>query len=311
MSGRDDEHGGYPFGNPFRRRHEADDPLGASNETPVDLAAVQADDALLDTLGSAGVGRGDADAELARVLMAWRRDVDTEAIGELVDTDTAVAVIRSARKPAPRRHPVLGPFAAAAAVLVIAFSGVGLAAKSAEPGDQLFSLTKVLYADYARSVEAAQTVETELAEADTAIKQGDTSRARESLERVQEQFPVIAEAQGRDDLATKRDELAERLQAMAPPAPPAPEENVTSTEPVPEVTPSSEAPVQPVPPSESPTSTLVTPPQQSTPPPDPSTPPSPSGVSAQPDPGTSQITPRASPPSDGSGSAPPELPPSS
>lgn len=96
----DDEHGGYPLGNPFRRRHEADDPLGASNETPVDLAAVQADDALLDKLRNREfddlLERADARynhetvayAEmrlvLARVLVAWRRDVDSEPVPVLI-----------------------------------------------------------------------------------------------------------------------------------------------------------------------------------------------------------------------------------
>lgn len=93
-----DEHG-YSAGNPFRRRHpDTDDSLGAGNETPVDLAAVQADDALLDMLG--GNGRVSDDAQ-ARVLVAWRRDVDSEPIGELVDTDTALAAISAARKSAP------------------------------------------------------------------------------------------------------------------------------------------------------------------------------------------------------------------
>lgn len=41
----------------------------------VDLAAVQADDALLDMLGSVGRTPADTDGELARVLAAWRREV--------------------------------------------------------------------------------------------------------------------------------------------------------------------------------------------------------------------------------------------
>lgn len=55
-----------------------------NTESPVDLAAVQADDALLDMLGGNAMGRSEADAELARVLVAWRRDVDTEPIRLLI-----------------------------------------------------------------------------------------------------------------------------------------------------------------------------------------------------------------------------------
>lgn len=311
MSRRDDEeHGGYPTGNPYRRRHDSlhdngDDSLGGHNDAPVDLAAVQADDALLDMLGAGSVADTDTDADLARVLVAWRRDVDTEAIGELVDTDTAVAVIGAARKPASRRHPVLGPAAAAAAVLVIAFSGVGLVAKSAQPGDQLFSLTKVLYADYARSAEAAQKAQIELNDAESAIKQGRTSEAKESLQQAQQQLAVVGEEEGHTTLAAKHDQLEEMLAGIGSPT-----ESSTSPKPTPETT--SSQPQLPVPPvSVSPT---PTPTETSTPSPPPSTPSStvvsPSTLSS-PDAGTSAGTPRAATPSEQSPEPPPLQSPTS
>ncbi|MGH3779834.1 MAG: anti-sigma-D factor RsdA [Pseudonocardiaceae bacterium] len=86
----DEEHGGYPP-DEFYRRSGDDSP--SYGDTPVDLAEVQADDALLDMFAASSMTRGDLDAELARVLVAWRRDVDAEVIGELVDTDTVVSVI--------------------------------------------------------------------------------------------------------------------------------------------------------------------------------------------------------------------------
>lgn len=218
--------------------------MNAPNETPVDLAAVQADDALLDALTSALY---DDDAELARVLVAWRRDVDAEPIGELVDTDTALAGINASRRvrrgltassllrrlvltvsrrtPAyrtaglgggirrRRRHPVLGPVAAAVAVLVIAFSGVGLVAKSAHPDDQLWGLTKVLYADYARSVEAATDARAALRAAGEAADQGHTDRARDLLAQVRDDLlPTIASEQGHQEIATTTDQLSRRIE---------------------------------------------------------------------------------------------------
>ena len=59
------------------------------------------------------------------------------------------------RAAAPRRRPVLMPVAAATAMAVIAFSGLGLGARAAEPGDTLWPLHEVLYSEDARSVEAA------------------------------------------------------------------------------------------------------------------------------------------------------------
>jgi hypothetical protein len=208
MSGRDDDpRAGHRNGN--------------TSEIPVDLAAVQADDALLDMLGGAGRTPRDADidvdvdvdGELASVLVAWRREVHVDSNRLLVDTDTALAVISAARRPARRRGPLFGPIAAAAAVLVIAFSAVGLVAKSAQPHDQLWGVTQVLYPEYARSVEAAAFVRTELNKADEALREGHPEQAKASLQRIQQQLPVIAEAEGRTDLTARHHELERELVA--------------------------------------------------------------------------------------------------
>lgn len=183
---------------------------------PADLAAVQADDALLDMIG-AGHPVSDTDDELTRVLAAWRREVHATPVPELVNTSTALATIRAAaRQPARRRNPVFGSAAAAAAVFVIAFSGVGLVAKSAQPGDHLWGVTQVLYSDYARSVETAAAVRTELNEANTALKQNNPERARAALQRVQQQLPVIGEAEGRTDLTARHRQLEQRLRTGSP-----------------------------------------------------------------------------------------------
>ncbi len=183
---------------------------------PADLAAVQADDALLDMI-AAGHTPSDADDELTRVLAAWRSEVRAEPVPELVDTSAALATIRAAaRQPARRRNPVFGSAAAAAAVFVIAFSAVGLVAKSAQPGDHLWGMTQVLYSDYARSVETAAAVRTELNEANTALKQNNPERARAALQRVQQQLPVVGEAEGRTDLTARHRQLEQRLLTGSP-----------------------------------------------------------------------------------------------
>lgn len=199
MAGWDEHpHAGYPNGDPY--------------DMPADLAALQADDALLDLIGSGGHTPSDSDDELTRVLAAWRREVHAEPIKEVVDTSTAMSVIRAAaRRPAQRRNPVYGSAAAAAAVLVIAFSGVGLVAKSAQPGDHLWGVTQVLYSDYARSVETAAAVRTELDEAKVALNQGHPERARAALAHVQQQLPAVGESEGHTDLSALRRQLEQRL----------------------------------------------------------------------------------------------------
>lgn len=116
--------------------------------TAVDLAAVQADDALLDLLGAlsdADLLADVDDASLAAVLVAWRRDVDTEAIPVLVDADTAVAVIEVNREPEPRRCSALGVVAAVLAVLIVVFCALGLMALHAHSGGLLWLLHQFLY----------------------------------------------------------------------------------------------------------------------------------------------------------------------
>jgi len=298
----DDKHVGNPMSHLFRRRNgDVDDLVGTSDMTPVDLAAVQADDALLNTLGRADVVRDDTDAELARVLVAWRREVDTESIGPLVDIDTAAATISAARKPAPRRHSVLGAVAAAAAVLVVAFAGVGLGARSAEPGDIWFPLTKVLYSEYARSVEAAMVVETELDQAETPLEQGDTSQAIQSLELVQEHLAVIAEEQGRDRFETKARKLEDILQGTPSPTESAP--------PPPLPLSTTEVPEEPLPPSKPTTAptTSAKPTTESEPPTtDPTTPSSPT-VSAEPEPSAGETRSGSAGPVDGEKSPSPSV----
>jgi hypothetical protein len=119
-------------------------PAGDPLDTPVDLAAVQADDELLDLLAAGGfddlLARADAlydpDAVafaemrvvLARVLAEWRRDVESEVIGA-----------------GRSRYPVLASFVVAAAVLVIGFAALGLASQLAGPGDLLWPLRDLLF----------------------------------------------------------------------------------------------------------------------------------------------------------------------
>jgi hypothetical protein len=65
-----------------------------------DLSAVQADDLLLDLLGSATPTESAvyADDELNAFLLAWRTEAETAPMPALVDVDTAVATITAATR---------------------------------------------------------------------------------------------------------------------------------------------------------------------------------------------------------------------
>ncbi|WP_199434358.1 anti-sigma-D factor RsdA [Qaidamihabitans albus] len=190
---------------------------GDSSATP-DLSAIQADDALLDALGGSDpqLADGLGDQELNALLLAWRRDIDSEPIAELADTETAVITIKTATLAKRhggrgRRRRMLVPVAAAAAVLAIGFTGTALAARDAQPGDTLWGVSKVLYSDHARSVEAAASVRTELQEASLAIAQQRYDDARKALEDAQNALGNVTTEEELSRLRARHTELMAQL----------------------------------------------------------------------------------------------------
>ncbi|EHY90157.1 anti-sigma-D factor RsdA [Saccharomonospora azurea] len=243
VDGRDDAATSRESGTPFDSADLSETDLTAGQEAEradselTDLSSIQADDALLDALGGADsrVADGLGDHELSALLLAWRRDVDSEALPELVDTDTAVttvktaAVARNARGRSRRR--MLVPVAAAAAVLAIGFTGTALAARDAQPGDTLWGLSKVLYADHARSVEAAASVRTDLEAAYLAIAQQRYEDARAALDEAEEALQGVT---GEDELAKLRARHTELMAQLdepenAPEVPPNSSSHATSS----------------------------------------------------------------------------------
>ncbi|NYH78487.1 hypothetical protein FHR84_001812 [Actinopolyspora biskrensis] len=193
------------------------------DEEPLDLAQLRADDELLNTLGGAESGSeslsDESGVDVEALLLAWRRDVDSAPVGELVDTDSAVAAVeegRPKRRARKRRH--LVPVATAAAVLMITFTGVGLAARDAGPGDALWGVTQVLYSDRAASAAAASRAETQLEHASQAWQQGQEQAAETALQQAEQQFSTIDPGERRSELRAAHASLSAKFQQ--PPTPP-------------------------------------------------------------------------------------------
>ncbi|WP_181775996.1 anti-sigma-D factor RsdA [Amycolatopsis pittospori] len=260
-------------------------------EFAADLSAVQADDALLDALGGSDPKMADdlGDQELNALLLAWRRDIDSEPLAELVDVDTAVTTVKTAalaRKHGGRRR-LLVPVAAAAAVLAIAFAGTGLAAKDAQPGDTLWGLTKVLYADHARSVEAAAAAKIDLEKANLALAGGRLDDARKALDEAQAALSQVTDEENRDQLLEQHRQLSAQLQNPGqPPLPPDQQsQSQTPQPPAPQPTPQPSASPTSLPGGGNPGTSL---PGTSTPTPTPPT------STSEPPPPTTSTTPPAS-----------------
>lgn len=173
---------------------EGDDVDEGGGET-VSLAELQADEELLEALGSTDADVSAAsgeEPELEALLLSWRRDVDAVPMDDIVDTDAAVAAIaEGGRRPRARKRRHLVPVATAAAVLMITFTGVGVAARDAMPGDALWGVTQVLYSDYARSAKAVSQAQDQLDTASTAWENGRRQAAQDALERARDRMRTV------------------------------------------------------------------------------------------------------------------------
>ncbi|WP_406688678.1 anti-sigma-D factor RsdA [Saccharopolyspora sp. ID03-671] len=202
----------------FRPRGDADEELtdlDDFSDEPIDLAALQEDDLLLDALGGTNPdvpASADGAPSLEELLVAWRQDVDSAPIGDLVDTDTAVAAIAEAGRPRSflrRRH--LVPVATAAAVLMITFTGVGVAARDAQPGDMLWGVAQVLYTDHTRAVQAAASARTDLDTAESEVDRGNRLAAEEALRSAKEHMAKVDAENGLSELKAAHESLTKRI----------------------------------------------------------------------------------------------------
>lgn len=188
-------------------------------DEPVDLSVVQSDDALLNMLSGAApaINEDAGDTELQALLLSWREETEAEALPDLIDVEAAAATIVAAKRKSRKRQWHLTPVSAAAAVLVVAFLGMGLAAKDAQPGDTLFGVTKVLYSEHAKSVTAAIEARKALNSAQVAINDGKVDEAKAALQRAKTTLNSVAAEDGRDSLAAIHTTLSKELVTGQPP----------------------------------------------------------------------------------------------
>jgi hypothetical protein len=105
----------------------------------------------------------------------------------------------------PRRHGrrrldrLVVAAAAAAAVLAAGSAGSVAAASTAHPGDKLWPISKVLYADRAHSIEAGEDAHTALKKAREAAARGDTAAARKYLAQAKQKAGEVREGSDEAD----------------------------------------------------------------------------------------------------------------
>ncbi|WP_127783933.1 hypothetical protein [Rhodococcus sp. X156] len=196
-----------------------DDFQASDLPVPESLADLQADENLIQSLQRFETRPGD-DA-LARMVLAWRRDIESEPLPVQPDLFTAESALATVQRPAHRRR-LLTPVTAAAAVVGIALSGVALLAHDARPGDTLWGVTQVVYAEHAKSVVAADQAQSDLQVAAREIRAGSPAAAAEALSRAGEALRSVGSGEGRELLATLYVALSAQVAHTGAPAVPAP-----------------------------------------------------------------------------------------
>jgi Anti-sigma-D factor RsdA to sigma factor binding region len=182
-----------------------------------DLAAVRADDDLIDALAfghprgvhvqhERGVEDGPAgftdDQAVLALLGSWRRDIESDAFPDLCTVEEAAkAIAAGQRATRPRRR--LMPVATAAAVAVLALAGVGVAAGHATPGSPLWGLSTLLDGQRAQSVEATETVSVVLASVQQALAEGKVLEAKAALAKVAPELKQIRDQHSKQQLSLK------------------------------------------------------------------------------------------------------------
>ncbi|MCY7343701.1 MAG: hypothetical protein LH603_18190, partial [Pseudonocardia sp.] len=205
----------------------------------------------------------DSEHQLLSMLAAWVAEVRPEtltATGPGQQAEPTRVVPLSAAVPAPRR-PAAFPAAAfpaaafpaavtpaavtpaaadvtapwspryarrlvmAAALVVLASSALAIGASDAEPGETLWAVSEVFYAERARSVQAAADVTSGLEQARTALLQGRPADAAQAIAAARERLDVVRPDEGRDDLVLEAQFLTAALAdpsllAAAPSGPP-------------------------------------------------------------------------------------------
>lgn len=216
---------------------------GFESDEPLDMAALRADHELIEALIAGRVagavsrrsGRGapspDVDDELVGMLAAWVAEVRPDMLADGGHAGRAAAPAdRPASAPVgvpagperPARQPRYARrLALAATVVVLTSSSLAIGAWEAEPGGTLWAVSKVFYAERARSIEAAAAVASGLDEARAAWRQGRRDEAAAAMTTVRDRLPAVLPAEGRDTLAHEHEMLVAAMSDQPSTPPPA------------------------------------------------------------------------------------------
>jgi hypothetical protein len=172
-----------------------------------------------DALGEPGDGPGGAPHRAATAAAS--------VVTLLSRVRTAGRRTRPPGQALPPGHP-LRRAAVALVVAALAVSGAAASGGTAQPGDPAWAITKVLFADRAESIMAAQVVSAGLERAQFLLSQGQPELAKQQLAAISASLQVVSEEDGHKQLSHQQ-QMLEAVAALTPPIPGDPNLTATTT----------------------------------------------------------------------------------
>ncbi|MEE3848882.1 anti-sigma-D factor RsdA [Gordonia sp. LSe1-13] len=186
---------------------------GAEMNEPIDMTSVHLDDQFIEALSHDRpvATRDDAEYQLAELLSGWRHDVMAEPLPVLPTVDEVESAIAAGERAERGRGVVrhLRVASGVAAVVVIACAGLTVLAEGSSPGDPLWGVKKVVFAEAASETQAAMDVQSDLERAEAAMAAGDADEAAELIAKAEKQMGPLRDAETRD----RMNEWMKRLKA--------------------------------------------------------------------------------------------------
>ena len=204
------------FGAGRRRDSSSAEPAITDDQGTLDISAVRRDDELIDAIASDGPVSTDSDDEyaLASLLAGWRSEIVTPELPD-IDLDAIVAAVnqevgaRNARVRPGGSLRLVRPLVGAAAAIAVVVGVTTAFSYNAEPGDPLWKVKEVVFADQADSTVANIDTSADLQQAEQLITQGHPEEAQVLLDRAQTRANDVRDADQREDLLKTLERLAQ------------------------------------------------------------------------------------------------------
>lgn len=198
------------------------------NEGPEDLVALRRTNRMIDAIAAdLPVATSDSDEyAVAMMLAAWREDVGREPM----PAKPTLGQARNALRDRGGRSRMLATTVGSAAAVTLLFGGFGAAVYQSHPGDALYGLRTSLFGapPAVRTDPVVLSAQTELAQVEKLISQGDWEEAQQQLGVAAARVNEVGDAQQKAELASRVQQAEVRIDAKDPQAT-VPPEMVTET----------------------------------------------------------------------------------